>query len=190
MKPLLSHISPSPTDHWSAAQACGSGGTTAGLSLGNHLSGMGARMHAYGVCDDPEYFYGFIQGILNDMGATPSVIGVVLPLQENGYVVFAPPVTVLFMTQMTCVRFNPMQQYNSRAQCCHCMVETADMCACCGFLWQERRRVIWSPCTRPRGQAMLSAGRRSWRPSLRSPSPQVGCHQAALLAVFQTRSDS
>ena len=62
-------------DHCSAGQACGSGGTTAGIALGNHLSGMGARVHAYGVCDDPEYFYGFIQDILNDMGATPSVIG-------------------------------------------------------------------------------------------------------------------
>ena len=37
---------------------------------------MGARVHAYGVCDDPEYFYDFIQGILDDMGATPSVIGI------------------------------------------------------------------------------------------------------------------
>jgi hypothetical protein len=29
-------------------QACGSGGTTAGLALGNHLAGYGARVHAYG----------------------------------------------------------------------------------------------------------------------------------------------
>lgn len=31
--------------------ACGSGGTTAGVALGNSLSGMGARVHGFGVCD-------------------------------------------------------------------------------------------------------------------------------------------
>ena len=44
-------------------QACGSGGTTAGLALGNHLSGYGARVRAYGVCDDPDYFYRVIDGL-------------------------------------------------------------------------------------------------------------------------------
>lgn len=50
-------------------QACGSGGTTAGVALGNHLSGYGARIWAYGVCDDPEYFYGYINEIFRDLGA-------------------------------------------------------------------------------------------------------------------------
>ncbi|KIY95661.1 hypothetical protein MNEG_12301, partial [Monoraphidium neglectum] len=48
--------------------ACGSGGTTAGLALGNHLSGYGARVHAYGVCDDPDYFYNFIDGLYRGLG--------------------------------------------------------------------------------------------------------------------------
>ena len=56
-------------------QACGSGGTTAGLALGNELSGMGATIHAYGVCDDEEYFYDFIDGIYKDLGATPDRVG-------------------------------------------------------------------------------------------------------------------
>ena len=56
-------------------QACGSGGTTAGLALGNHLSGMGATVHAYGVCDDEEYFYDFIDGLYKLLGATPDRIG-------------------------------------------------------------------------------------------------------------------
>ena len=56
-------------------QACGSGGTTAGLALGNHLSGMGATIHAYGVCDDEDYFYDFIDNIFKDLGATPDRIG-------------------------------------------------------------------------------------------------------------------
>lgn len=37
-----------------AAQACGSGGTTAGIALGCHLSGLGLRVHAYTVCDDEQ----------------------------------------------------------------------------------------------------------------------------------------
>ena len=56
-------------------QACGSGGTTAGLALGNHLSGMGATIHAYGVCDDEDYFYEFIDDIFKDIGATPDRVG-------------------------------------------------------------------------------------------------------------------
>lgn len=50
-------------------QACGSGGTTAGIALGNHLSNYGAKIWAYGVCDDPEYFYSYIDGIFKDLGA-------------------------------------------------------------------------------------------------------------------------
>lgn len=46
------------------AMACGSGGTTAGVALGNHLSSWGARVHAYGVCDTPTYFYEFIDGLI------------------------------------------------------------------------------------------------------------------------------
>ncbi|GBF88670.1 D-cysteine desulfhydrase, mitochondrial [Raphidocelis subcapitata] len=50
--------------------ACGSGGTTAGLALGNHLSGYGARVHAYGVCDDPDYFYDYVDGLYAGLGWT------------------------------------------------------------------------------------------------------------------------
>lgn len=51
-----------------AAQACGSGGTSAGIALGNHLSGYGACVWAYGVCDDPDYFYDHIDGLFKDLG--------------------------------------------------------------------------------------------------------------------------
>ncbi|MEW5309824.1 MAG: hypothetical protein WDW38_001678 [Sanguina aurantia] len=50
--------------------ACGSGGTTAGVALGNSLSGMGARVHGFGVCDDPDYFYTHMNGIFSEMGAS------------------------------------------------------------------------------------------------------------------------
>lgn len=50
-------------------QACGSGGTTAGIALGNHLSRYGAKIWAFGVCDDPDYFYEYIDGIFKDLGA-------------------------------------------------------------------------------------------------------------------------
>jgi hypothetical protein len=32
-------------------------------------------VHAYGVCDDEDYFYDFIQGILNGLGATSEKLG-------------------------------------------------------------------------------------------------------------------
>lgn len=57
------------------AMACGSGGTTAGIALGNHLSGLGLRVHAYGVCDDEAYFYEFADGLMAGVGATPDVVG-------------------------------------------------------------------------------------------------------------------
>ena len=33
------------------------------------------RVHAYGVCDDPDYFYDYIDGLYADMGATPALVG-------------------------------------------------------------------------------------------------------------------
>ncbi|KAL3642270.1 hypothetical protein CASFOL_013085 [Castilleja foliolosa] len=66
--------------------ACGSGGTIAGLSVGASLSDLGAKVqyssflpriittntpkvHAYCVCDDPEYFYDYAQGLLDGLQA-------------------------------------------------------------------------------------------------------------------------
>ena len=43
--------------------------------------------------------------------------------------------------------------------------------------------MTWSPCTRRRGQGMPSAARRSWRPSPRSPGPQVWHIQVADLST-------
>ncbi|PRQ15819.1 putative D-cysteine desulfhydrase [Rosa chinensis] len=49
--------------------ACGSGGTIAGLSLGSRLSSLKAKVHAFSVCDDPDYFYDFVQGLLDGLKA-------------------------------------------------------------------------------------------------------------------------
>eukprot|EP00249_Psilotum_nudum_P015835 c25543_g1_i1 orf=406-1788(-) len=49
--------------------ACGSGATTAGLALGSHLSTLQAKVHAYAVCDDPDYFYDYTQGLLDGLSA-------------------------------------------------------------------------------------------------------------------------
>ncbi|XP_042964325.1 putative D-cysteine desulfhydrase 1, mitochondrial isoform X3 [Carya illinoinensis] len=49
--------------------ACGSGGTIAGLSLGSSLSTLDAKVHAFSVCDDPDYFYEFVQGLLDGLDA-------------------------------------------------------------------------------------------------------------------------
>ena len=59
-----------------AHQASGSGGTAGGIALGLRLAGHGdVRVHAFGVCDDPDYFYDYIDGLYRDMGATPDVAG-------------------------------------------------------------------------------------------------------------------
>ncbi|XP_010091758.2 putative D-cysteine desulfhydrase 1, mitochondrial isoform X1 [Morus notabilis] len=50
--------------------ACGSGGTIAGLSLGSSLSSLKAKVHAFSVCDDPNYFYDFVQGLLDGLEAS------------------------------------------------------------------------------------------------------------------------
>ncbi|KAK2995364.1 hypothetical protein RJ640_022524, partial [Escallonia rubra] len=49
--------------------ACGSGGTIAGLSIGSWLSDLKAKVHAFCVCDDPDYFYDYVQGLLDGLQA-------------------------------------------------------------------------------------------------------------------------
>ncbi|CAI9113290.1 OLC1v1013863C1 [Oldenlandia corymbosa var. corymbosa] len=51
------------------AVACGSGGTVAGLSIGSWLSSLKAKVRAFCVCDDPEYFYDYVQGLLDGLEA-------------------------------------------------------------------------------------------------------------------------
>lgn len=56
--------------------ACGSGGTAAGIVLGMALAALAEgkqpqtmpTIHAIGVCDSPDYFYGFVAGIADEMG--------------------------------------------------------------------------------------------------------------------------
>ncbi len=57
------------------AQACGSGGTAAGLALGCHLADSGLRVHAYGVCDTPDIFYDDIDALFAKIGATSEAVG-------------------------------------------------------------------------------------------------------------------
>ncbi|XP_049396943.1 putative D-cysteine desulfhydrase 1, mitochondrial isoform X3 [Solanum stenotomum] len=49
--------------------ACGSGGTVAGLSVASRLSGLKAKINAFCVCDDPDYFYEHVQGLLDGITA-------------------------------------------------------------------------------------------------------------------------
>ncbi|PHT53497.1 Bifunctional D-cysteine desulfhydrase/1-aminocyclopropane-1-carboxylate deaminase, mitochondrial [Capsicum baccatum] len=49
--------------------ACGSGGTVAGLSIASRLSGVKAKINAFCVCDDPDYFYEYVQGLLDGINA-------------------------------------------------------------------------------------------------------------------------
>ncbi|RZB95461.1 Bifunctional D-cysteine desulfhydrase/1-aminocyclopropane-1-carboxylate deaminase, mitochondrial [Glycine soja] len=45
------------------------GGTIADLSLGSSLSILKAKVHAFSVCDDPDYFHNFTQGLLDGLKA-------------------------------------------------------------------------------------------------------------------------
>lgn len=49
--------------------ACGSGGTIAGLSLGSWLGTLKAKVHAFAVCDDPDYFYNSVQDLIDGLKA-------------------------------------------------------------------------------------------------------------------------
>lgn len=49
--------------------ACGSGGTIAGLALGSWLSTLKAKVHAFSVCDDPDYFFDYVQGLIDGLKA-------------------------------------------------------------------------------------------------------------------------
>ena len=46
-----------------------------GLALGIALSGAPVKLHAYGVCDDPAYFYREIRQMYEDLGALPLLEG-------------------------------------------------------------------------------------------------------------------
>ncbi|XP_057461849.1 putative D-cysteine desulfhydrase 1, mitochondrial [Actinidia eriantha] len=47
--------------------ACGSGGTIAGLAIGSRLSNLKANVHAFSVCDDPDYFHDYVQGLVDGL---------------------------------------------------------------------------------------------------------------------------
>ena len=66
-------------------QACGSGATTAGLALANHLSGYGAKVVGYGVCEDEQFFYRFIDGLYAGLGADVAARDIVRIVQAKGY---------------------------------------------------------------------------------------------------------
>ncbi|ESW32563.1 hypothetical protein PHAVU_002G332800 [Phaseolus vulgaris] len=64
--------------------ACGSGGTIAGLSLGSSLSTLKANVHAFSVCDDPDYFHNFAQGLLDGLNAGVNSRDIVHILNAKG----------------------------------------------------------------------------------------------------------
>ncbi|KAK4734972.1 hypothetical protein R3W88_009233 [Solanum pinnatisectum] len=57
--------------------ACGSGGTVAGLSIASMLSGLKAKINAFCVCDDPDHFYEYVQGLLDGITAGVSSCDIV-----------------------------------------------------------------------------------------------------------------
>ncbi|KAF6148828.1 hypothetical protein GIB67_014199 [Kingdonia uniflora] len=49
--------------------ACGSSGTVVGLSLGSHLSTVKAAVHAFSIGEDVDNYYGYAQGLLDEVHA-------------------------------------------------------------------------------------------------------------------------
>ncbi|GLT74171.1 hypothetical protein SLA2020_459840 [Shorea laevis] len=64
--------------------ACGSGGTIAGLSLGSWLGPLRAKVHAFSVCDDPDYFYNFVQGLIDGLNAGVNSCDIVEVINAKG----------------------------------------------------------------------------------------------------------
>lgn len=64
--------------------ACGSGGTIAGLAVGSWLSSLRAKVHAFCVCDDPDYFYEYAQNLLDGLQAGVSSRDIVLIQSAKG----------------------------------------------------------------------------------------------------------
>ncbi|KAL9330378.1 hypothetical protein ACSQ67_005381 [Phaseolus vulgaris] len=60
------------------------GGTIAGLSLGSSLSTLKANVHAFSVCDDPDYFHNFAQGLLDGLNAGVNSRDIVHILNAKG----------------------------------------------------------------------------------------------------------
>jgi D-cysteine desulfhydrase len=74
--------------------AIGSGGTTAGLSIANHLSGNRFGIHAVAVCDDARYFHGHINDALRALGITntksESIVNIIEGYKGRGYALSTP----------------------------------------------------------------------------------------------------
>ncbi|KAG4118217.1 hypothetical protein ERO13_D11G001200v2 [Gossypium hirsutum] len=64
--------------------ACGSGGTIAGLSLGSWLGALKAKVHAFCVCDDPDYFYDFVQDLIDGLQAGVNARDIVSIINAKG----------------------------------------------------------------------------------------------------------
>ncbi|XP_002121189.2 uncharacterized protein LOC100175554 [Ciona intestinalis] len=56
------------TDFDDVVIACGSGGSIAGLAIGNYLTGQKIKLHAVSVCDDKYFFHEHVNQMLNELG--------------------------------------------------------------------------------------------------------------------------
>jgi hypothetical protein len=65
-------------------QACGSGATLGGLALGNALSGYGSEVIGYGICDDEDYFYDFINDLYAGLGSALNARDILTMVQARG----------------------------------------------------------------------------------------------------------
>lgn len=55
--------------------ATGSGGTMAGIAIGAKLAGLKSKLHAIGVCDNPDYFYRHLEDVVDDLCISREIFG-------------------------------------------------------------------------------------------------------------------
>ncbi|XP_062115246.1 putative D-cysteine desulfhydrase 1, mitochondrial [Humulus lupulus] len=80
--------------------ACGSGGTVAGVSLGSWMSSLKAKVHAFSVCDEPDYFYDFVQALIDGLEAHGVASRDIVTIQNArgmGYAISTPEETKFLM---------------------------------------------------------------------------------------------
>ncbi|XP_077972381.1 uncharacterized protein LOC144411634 [Styela clava] len=74
---------------------CGSGGTIAGISIGNYLTGGKLKIHAVAVCDDAAYFHGHINSMLEEIGlssetCSEDIVDIIEGYKGAGYGISTP----------------------------------------------------------------------------------------------------
>ncbi|XP_041357220.1 bifunctional D-cysteine desulfhydrase/1-aminocyclopropane-1-carboxylate deaminase, mitochondrial-like [Gigantopelta aegis] len=85
--------------------SCGSGGTAAGLAIGNYLTGSKLRIHGVAVSDDAAYFHSHVNEMLSALGLadvkSEDIVDIVEGYKGKGYGISSPGELDL-ITEISC----------------------------------------------------------------------------------------